>query len=128
VGGELLRGVIETVVTGVFGDSRAVVAAGQLVGGTLAASLVLPYVAAVVALVHLDLRVRKEGLDLRGLARELDPAGVAAADPFAPAGIPAAAPGPEGDPAPTGPVPAPSGWLAPEQARTRAGEQRRGEG
>jgi hypothetical protein len=66
----LLTGIVSAVVTAPFPDAwfpRGLAAA-------LASALTTPFTALVIGLIYFDLRVRKEHLDVDGLARELDAA------------------------------------------------------
>ena len=90
--GALILGLLMIAPSELSDGNRVVGAIALVVGGTIVTALTTPYTAAVIALVYLDLRVRKEGLELRQL-------GGVDAPP---------------EPEPEAPAPAqPSGWLPP---------------
>jgi hypothetical protein len=74
--GSLLAGIVNGAITGVLGaaslanpDNEVVSVVLGAIGGTVASTLTTPFQAAYVTVLYFDLRVRKEGFDLHGLAR-----------------------------------------------------------
>jgi hypothetical protein len=121
VGGVL--GAMISVPINVFVDSEILHLIGTTIGQSVAALLTTPLAAAVIVVVYVDLRVRREGFDLELLARRLgidSPSGPPPGDIFGPAALgalPAPPPQPWGassslpppppPPAPPPPPPAP---------------------
>ncbi len=104
-----LAGAIESGVT-LHNVTLYVVLGGVL--NVIAIILIAPFVAAILTVIYIDLRVRKEALDIELLAREFSGPGstVPAGSPITPAGSayptapPAPSVAPPGDTAPTDPI------------------------
>lgn len=77
----ILAGIVSSVITGILGaivaaithSNRLATAATGLVTGVIAGGLTLPFSAAVSVITYLDLRVRREGLDVQLLAQGISP-------------------------------------------------------
>jgi hypothetical protein len=100
--GALIQGLVMALPQGLADDNVPLAALAAALGGTLAAAITTPYSAAVITLLYLDLRVRKEGFDVRRLG-DGEPALDAPDEPEAPSS----------GWAPPTPAPAPGGWLPP---------------
>ena len=115
--GQLLISVVQFVlqlpVLGVLlagGDDPnvAVFVVGSTITGVISTVLTTPFLVAVLVVVYIDLRVRKEGLDLQLMAQHVGATAPAAAPQWIGAGpIPGAAPPPGWSPPP------PTGWSPP---------------
>lgn len=101
----LLQGVLvgPVLLLSLVGTSFVVTSILNGVAQIIGVAVTTPFVAALTAVIYVDLRVRKEGFDLELLAR-----GVGADPTSVPDG-----PTPPEPPAPTGPVAPPGGWGAP---------------
>ena len=113
--GALLQGVVMSVPAGLSDGEHVVGAIAMAVGGTLATAFTAPCSAAIVTLLYLDLRARKEPFTLATLADAVEEP---AAWPEAPAEPwpPTRDFEPPGPAAPA-PAPAPPGWLPPSADR-----------
>lgn len=69
----IFSGILNAIVISVTGADSAATAISGLVTGTIASGLTLPFSAAVSVITYLDLRVRREGLDLQLLAQGISP-------------------------------------------------------
>ena len=106
--GALLQGLIMAIPAGVSEGDDTAAAVGMAIGGTLATAVTAPCSAAIVTLLYLDLRVRREGLTLDTVARAVGERSERPAfEPWPPA---------REQPAPA-PEDAPGGWLPPRPGR-----------
>ncbi len=77
----ILAGIVSSVITGILGaivaaithSNRLATSATGFVTGVVASGLTLPFSAAVSVITYLDLRVRREGLDVQLLAQGISP-------------------------------------------------------
>lgn len=118
----LVIGLISSVPLVAAPDSTIVNFAAQTVGGLISSLVTTPILAAFITILYFDLRVRKEGLDLRLIAERIDasPEQAERGSPYIrPAGPPATAPGtapPAGTPEHTGAWAPPAGATGGERA------------
>ena len=109
--GALLEGLIVALPAGLLDGSHAAAAIAMALGGTLATAFTAPCSAAIVTLLYLDLRVRKEGLTLATVAEAVGEGDEPAPpEPWPPASGIRERPAPEQRDAP-------AGWLPPRSER-----------
>lgn len=116
--GALLQGIVMSIPSSLSEGEHVAGAIGMAVGGTLATAITAPCSAAIVTLLYMDLRVRKEHYTLGTLA---DAVGETEARPPDPSPEPWP-PTPAPEPVPRAPEPAPRtpgppGWLPPSADR-----------
>jgi hypothetical protein len=113
--GALLQGIVMSIPASLAEGEHAAGALGMALGGTIATAFTAPCSAAIVTLLYMDLRGRKEHYTLGMLADAVGEAGergaAAAPEPWPPA--------PGTEPAPPAPAaaPPPPGWLPPSADR-----------
>jgi len=109
--GALLQGIVMSIPASLSDGEHVAGAIGMALGGTLATAITAPCSAAIVTLLYMDLRVRKDHFTLGTLA---DAVGEASARPSDRPREPWPPP-PAAEPAPQ--VPGPPGWLPPSADR-----------
>ncbi len=128
IAGIIVSLVPAAIVTAVARDNDVANVLASIVGGTVSQLISTPYLAAVIALLYFDQRVRKEGFDLQllaeGLGQRRDPDAPIPAPPAALDGAPSPSPAPSRewwrDPVPTGEGTYGSGYEAPTSGETPA--------
>ena len=70
----VFSGILDAIVVAITGADSVASTLSSLVTATIASGLTLPFSAAVSVITYLDLRVRREGLDLQLLAQGISPA------------------------------------------------------
>ena len=115
--GALLQGIVMSIPASLSDGQHAAGALGMALGGTIATAFTAPCSAAIVTLLYMDLRVRKEHFTLGMLADAVGEAPerhVPPPEPWPPTREPRPEPA---EPVPPPAAPAPPGWLPPSADR-----------